>query len=124
FSKNFGLYNERTGALSVKAANKDALQAVLSQLKVCARVNYSNPPAHGGDIVTTILGDAALRAQWVAELDGMRARIQGMRTAFVQGLKKAGAAQDFSFIETQKGMFSFSGLTKDQVETLKRDQDR
>lgn len=121
FSKNFGLYNERTGALSVKAANKDALQAVLSQLKVCARVNYSNPPAHGGDIVTTILGDAALRAQWVAELDGMRARIQGMRTAFVQGLKKAGAAQDFSFIETQKGMFSFSGLTKDQVETLKRE---
>lgn len=121
FSKNFGLYNERTGALSVKAGSKDALQNVLSQLKVCARVNYSNPPAHGGDIVTTILGDAKLNAKWEAELDEMRARIQSMRTAFVQGLSKAGAKQDFSFIEGQKGMFSFSGLTKDQVETLKRD---
>jgi aspartate/tyrosine/aromatic aminotransferase len=121
FSKNFGLYNERTGALTVKAGSKDALQRVLSQLKVCARVNYSNPPAHGGDIVTTILGDANLNAKWEAELTGMRARIQSMRTAFVSGLKKAGAQQDFSFIEGQKGMFSFSGLTKDQVEALKRD---
>lgn len=121
FSKNFGLYNERTGALSVKAGSKDALQNVLSQLKVCARVNYSNPPAHGGDIVTTILSDAKLNAMWEDELTTMRARIQSMRTAFVDGLKKAGAKQDFSFIEGQKGMFSFSGLTKDQVETLKRD---
>lgn len=121
FSKNFGLYNERTGALTAKAATREAMDAVLSQLKICARTNFSNPPAHGGAIVTTILGDYGLRAQWEAELKDMRDRILGMRTAFVQGLKKAGAKQDFSFIEKQNGMFSFSGLNKDQVEALKRD---
>jgi aspartate aminotransferase len=121
YSKNFGLYNERTGALTVKAGSPAVLDAVLSQLKVCARINYSNPPAHGGSIVTTIMKDPALRAKWEAEVNEMRDRIQTMRTAFVQGLAKAGAKQDFSFIEGQKGMFSFSGLTKDQVEALKRD---
>jgi len=121
FSKNFGLYNERTGALTVTAKTKDIQDAVLSQLKVCARINYSNPPAHGGNIVSTILGNADLRAQWVAELQEMRDRIWAMRKAFVAGLKAAGAAQDFSFIERQSGMFSFSGLSKEQVERLKKD---
>lgn len=121
FSKNFGLYNERTGALTVTAKSKDVQDAVLSQLKVCARINYSNPPAHGGNIVSTILGSADLRSQWVSELDEMRDRIWAMRKAFVAGLKKAGAKQDFSFIERQAGMFSFSGLNKDQVERLKKE---
>lgn len=119
FSKNFGLYNERTGSLTLKAKNADNLSKVVSQVKICARTNYSNPPAHGGGIVTTILGDEKLRAKWEAELADMRTRIKTMRSAFVKGLAKAGAKQDFSFIESQNGMFSFSGLNKDQVETLK-----
>lgn len=118
FSKNFGLYNERTGALTIKAKTPDACAAALSQLKICARTTYSNPPAHGGAIVTTILGDASLRKQWEEEVATMRARILGMRKAFVEGLKAAGAKQDFSFIAEQKGMFSFSGLSKDQVGRL------
>ncbi len=121
FSKNFGLYNERTGALTAVSKSKDVANAVMSQLKVCARINYSNPPAHGGAIVTTILNDAQLRKQWTEELSGMRTRIKSMRTAFVAGLKKAGASQDFSFIERQNGMFSFSGLSKEQVERLKKE---
>lgn len=121
FSKNFGLYNERTGALTVQSGSEGTASNVLSQLKVCARTNYSNPPAHGGSIVTTILGNEQLHAQWVAELDGMRSRIKDMRSALVQGLKKAGAKEDFSFIEDQKGMFSFSSLNKDQVEALKKE---
>ncbi|HSC89627.1 MAG TPA: aminotransferase class I/II-fold pyridoxal phosphate-dependent enzyme, partial [Polyangiaceae bacterium] len=119
FSKNFGLYNERTGALTVTTKTAAQGDAVLSQLKVCARVNYSNPPAHGGAIVTTILGDAALRTLWEQELAAMCTRIASMRVAFVEGLKTAGAKRDFSFITQQKGMFSFSGLNKDQVERLK-----
>ncbi len=121
FSKNFGLYNERTGALTVKAATTDACAAALSQLKICARTNYSNPPAHGGNIVATILGDEQLRRQWEAELAGMRARILSMRKAFVDGLREAGAQRDFSFLTQQKGMFSFSGLSKEQVEQLKKE---
>lgn len=121
FSKNFGLYNERTGALTVTAKTADVLDRVVSQIKVCARVNYSNPPAHGGGIITTILGDAQLRSQWEGELTEMRNRIVKMRTAFVDGLASAGAKQDFSFIKTQSGMFSFSGLTKSQVDALKAD---
>ena len=120
FSKNFGLYNERTGALTTLCKDPQTTEAVLSQLKVCARINYSNPPAHGGSIVTTILGDVALRKQWELELTEMRERIVGMRSAFVNGLAAAGAQQDFSFIKEQKGMFSFSGLSKDQVEALKQ----
>lgn len=119
FSKNFGLYNERTGALTLKATTSEACAASLSQLKICARVNYSNPPAHGGAIVAAILTDADLRKQWENEVNDMRARIQSMRDAFVSGLAQAGTEQDFSFISWQKGMFSFSGLSKEQVERLK-----
>jgi aspartate aminotransferase len=119
FSKNFGLYNERTGALTIKAGTADACAAALSQLKICARVNYSNPPAHGGAIVATILTDADLRKQWEGEVTEMRARIQSMRDSFVAGLSAAGSQQDFSFIQKQKGMFSFSGLNRDQVERLR-----
>lgn len=119
FSKNFGLYNERTGALTVQSKSKEVMAAVLSQLKTCARINYSNPPAHGGAIVTTILNDAGLRKLWEQEVADMRDRIVSMRSAFVEGLAAAGAKQDFSFIQQQKGMFSFSGLSKAQVQILK-----
>ncbi len=91
FSKNFGLYNERTGALTVVAQNNEHATAVMSHIKKCIRANYSNPPAHGGQIVTTILGDAQLRAQWVEEVKQMRDRINHMRTLFVDTLKAKGA---------------------------------
>lgn len=119
FSKNFSLYNERTGALTVVTASAANGEAVLSQLKVCARVNYSNPPAHGGSIISTILANDGLTQLWHSELDAMRARIAQMRVEFVAGLAQAGAQRDFSFITRQKGMFSFSGLNRDQVERLK-----
>jgi len=119
FSKNFGLYQDRTGALSVIAMNaRDAAHA-FSHIEISIRVNYSNPPAHGGLIVTTILSDAALRQQWSAELDAMRKRIADVRAMFVGALQKAGIKQDFSFIHRQKGMFSFSGLSDEQVAYLK-----
>jgi aspartate/tyrosine/aromatic aminotransferase len=121
FSKNFGLYNERTGALTVVAEDKAAAQAVLSQIKICIRTNYSNPPAHGGAIVSTILGDAELRARWEVELAEMRSRIRIMREHFAKTLEAKGATADFSFITRQRGMFSFSGLSRDQVERLKSD---
>jgi aromatic-amino-acid transaminase len=121
FSKNFGLYNERVGALTVVATAQPAARAALSHLQQVARVNYSNPASHGGAIVTTILGDAALRKEWEGEVAAIRDRIQEMRRLFVETLKSAGVARDFSFIARQNGMFSFSGLTKDQVEALKRD---
>jgi len=119
FSKNFGLYKERVGALTVVAKEADGLARVQSQVKAVIRANYSNPPAHGGLIVSTIMGDAALRAQWELEVAQMRNRINGMRTDFVARLQALGVARDFSFITRQLGMFSFSGLTKAQVERLK-----
>jgi aspartate/tyrosine/aromatic aminotransferase len=119
FSKNFGLYNERTGALTVVAADANAAARAQSQVKKLVRSNYSNPPAHGGAIVTEVLNDPALRAEWESEVAAMRDRINGMRHAFVDTLKAKGVEQDFSFLITQRGMFSFSGLTKDQVTTLK-----
>lgn len=119
FSKNFGLYNERVGALTAVAADQKQAQAVLSQIKATIRANYSNPPTHGGSIVSTILADTELRRQWVQEVAQMRDRINGMRTLFVQKLKENGATRDFSFIERQSGMFSFSGLSKDQVQKLR-----
>jgi aspartate/tyrosine/aromatic aminotransferase len=119
FSKNFGLYNERVGALSLVSATPGAAQASLSHIKTCIRANYSNPPAHGAMIVTTVLGSPELSAQWAAELDGMRARIHEMRHCFVAGLVAAGVPRDFSFIERQHGMFSFTGLSKEQVRRLR-----
>ncbi|MBE2213418.1 MAG: aspartate/tyrosine/aromatic aminotransferase [Opitutaceae bacterium] len=121
FSKNFGLYRERVGALTAVSKDAETAAKVQSQVKAVIRANYSNPPSHGGSIVATILGDAALRAQWEKELAAMRDRINGMRQLFVATLKAKGVARDFGFIERQLGMFSFSGLTKDQVQKL-RDQ--
>lgn len=121
FSKNFGLYNERVGALSLVAKSPEAAQAAFSQIKVCIRSNYSNPPCHGAAIVSTILADEALCKQWGQELAGMRDRINLMRKKFVATLAAKGIDRDFSFIERQRGMFSFSGLKPDQVERLKKE---
>jgi aspartate/tyrosine/aromatic aminotransferase len=119
FSKNFGLYNERVGALTLLAASTAAAETALSQLKVTIRTNYSNPPYHGGAVVSTVLGDPELARLWHGEVDAMRARISNMRTLFVQTLKDKGVKQDFSFIARQKGMFSFAGITPEQVDRLK-----
>ncbi|MCU8020116.1 MULTISPECIES: amino acid aminotransferase [unclassified Shewanella] len=119
FSKNFGLYNERIGAVTVVAEDADAAVRAFSQVKRTIRANYSNPPAHGALIVSTILNDAALKAMWVQEVKEMRERIAEMRTLFVDSLKAEGVTQDFSFISRQNGMFSFSGLNKAQVARLK-----
>lgn len=119
FSKNFGLYRERVGVLSLLAQNADDAARVMGQAKALIRTNFSNPPAHGGAIVSTILLSDELRARWIVELDEMRARIAGMRFALVDGLRAAGATQDFSFLLEQKGMFSFSGLTPEQVKILR-----
>jgi aspartate aminotransferase len=119
FSKNFGLYNERVGSLTVVGGSAAATGTVQSQVKACIRRNYSNPPAHGGAVVTTILQDDALSAQWRAELAEMRDRISGMRSLFVNTLAEKGADRDFSFITRQRGMFSYSGLTKDHVAKLR-----
>lgn len=119
FSKNFGLYQDRAGALSLFARDAKQADACFSHVEITVRVNYSNPAAHGGLIVTTILGDPALKAQWRGELDVMRNRIAGVRAELVRALQQSGIAQDFSFIRRQKGMFSFSGLTDAQVQFLR-----
>ena len=119
FSKSFSLYGERVGALSVLCQNKDEADRVLSQLKIVIRTNYSNPPTHGGALVATVLGTPELRQQWEKELAGMRSRIKQMRQKLVDGLKAAGVQQDMSFITRQIGMFSYSGLSKDQMVRLR-----
>ncbi len=119
FSKSFSLYGERVGALSVVCTDKAEADRVLSQLKIVIRTNYSNPPTHGGAVVDTVLGNPELRALWEQELGEMRVRIKDMRQKLVDGLKAAGVQQDFSFITQQIGMFSYSGLTKDQMVRLR-----
>ena len=119
FSKSFSLYGERVGALSVLCDNKEEAARVLSQLKIVIRTNYSNPPTHGGAVVAAVLGNPELRALWEQELGGMRVRIKEMRQKLVDGLKAAGVERDMSFITTQIGMFSYSGLTKDQMVRLR-----
>ena len=121
FSKNFGLYNERVGAFTLIAKTEEAATNAFSQIKVIIRANYSNPPAHGALVVTTVLNDPKLKAQWIDEVAMMRNRIKEMRELFVAKLAEKGAQQDFSFINQQNGMFSFSGLSKEQVELLKKD---
>lgn len=119
YSKNFGLYNERVGALTLVAPDANQAEAALSHIKRVARANYSNPPAHGAAIVSTVLNDPALRAQWEQEVADMRERINSMRHLFVETLHEKGVKRDFSFIARQRGMFSFSGLNADQVKALR-----
>ncbi len=118
FSKNFGLYNERTGALTIVSPNAYESVVALSHLKTTIRVCYSNPPAHGGLVVATILSDPGLKEQWLGELNAMRERIVAMRHALVDGLAKRGVTEDFSFIKEQRGMFSFIGITDEVVAWL------
>jgi aromatic-amino-acid transaminase len=119
FSKSFSLYGERVGALSVVCASRDEAARVLSQLKIAIRTNYSNPPIHGGAVVAAVLTNPEWRALWEKELGEMRERIKAMRQALVDGLKAAGVKQDMSFITQQIGMFSYSGLNKDQMIRLR-----
>mgnify|MGYP006277853933 FL=1 len=121
FSKSFSLYGERVGALSVLCTSKEEADRVLSQLKIMVRTNYSNPPIHGGAVVAAVLNNPELRALWEQELAEMRVRIKLMRTQLVDGLKAAGVKQDMSFITQQVGMFSYSGLTKDQMVRLRNE---
>ena len=121
FSKSFSLYGERVGALSVLCTDKAEADRVLSQLKIAIRTNYSNPPTHGGTVVAAVLNSPELRKQWEDELSEMRVRIKAMRSAFVEKLKAAGVKQDMSFITTQIGMFSYSGLSKDQMVRLRNE---
>jgi aromatic-amino-acid transaminase len=121
FSKSFSLYGERVGALSVLCESKEEADRVLSQLKLVIRTNYSNPQIHGGMVVATVLNTPALRTQWEQELGEMRVRIKAMRQKLVDGLKAAGVKEDMSFITTQIGMFSYSGLSKDQMVRLRNE---
>ena len=119
FSKSFSLYGERVGALSVLCGSKEEADKVLSQMKLVIRINYSNPATHGGTVVAMVLNTPELRAQWEDELAEMRVRIKAMRQKLVDGLKAAGVTQDMSFITNQIGMFSYSGLSKDQMVRLR-----
>jgi len=121
FSKSFSLYGERVGGLTMVLPTQDEAQRVLSQLKRVVRANYSNPPTHGGAIVASVLANPDWRAQWEQELSSMRTRISQMREEVVARLKAAGARQDFSFVARQRGMFSYSGLTTEQVSRLREE---
>ena len=121
FSKSFSLYGERVGGLSVLCADKEEAARVLSQLKIVIRTNYSNPPIHGGAVVAAVLNNPELRALWEKELGEMRVRIKATRQMLVDGLKAAGVKQDMSFITSQIGMFSYSGLSKDQMVRLRNE---
>jgi aspartate aminotransferase/aromatic-amino-acid transaminase len=117
-SKNFGLYRERVGSLSVIAGNEPEASAAVSHVNNIVRGMYSMPPSHGGAIVAEILGDDALQQEWRAELDGMRERINGLRRLLNEKLRERNVARDFSFIERERGMFSFLGLSEAQVARL------
>jgi aromatic-amino-acid transaminase len=121
FSKNLGLYSERVGALTLVAQAPDQAAAALSQLETVARTNYSNPPRHGGSIVTTVLGDGALRARWLEELAGMRDRIHGLRHALVGELARLGTSHDFSYVARHRGLFSYLRIAPEHVVRLRDD---
>ncbi|MFJ5256028.1 amino acid aminotransferase [Pseudomonas koreensis] len=121
FSKSFSLYGERVGALSIVSESKEESARVLSQVKRVIRTNYSNPPTHGASIVAAVLNSPELRAQWEAELAEMRLRIRGMREQMVDLLAEKAPQRDFSFVGRQRGMFSYSGLTTEQVHRLRNE---
>ncbi len=120
-SKNFGLYRERTGAITVTCTNDESAAAATTLLAAAARANYSMPPDHGAAIVQTVMSTPELHQDWESELAEMRDRINGLRSLFVSRLADAGVAGDFSFIEREKGMFSFLGVTKEQIQSLIND---
>jgi len=122
FSKNLALYNERTGALTLVGSTADEAAVAMSHVKKTIRVNYSNPPAHGGLAASAVLDDAALYDQWIGEVAEMRERIKAMRAALVDGLAARGVEQDFSYIKEQRGMFSLSGLSGEVVAWLRENK--
>ena len=119
FSKSFSLYGERVGALSIVATSAEEAARVMSQVKRVVRTNYSNPPTHGGKVVATVLSHPELRQLWEDELAAMRVRIREMRGTMVEKLKAKAPGHDFEFVRQQVGMFSYSGLTKEQVGKLR-----
>ena len=121
FSKSFSLYGERVGALSVVTGSPEEAKRVLSQVKRIVRTNYSNPPTHGCQIVATVLGNPQLRNLWDRELGEMRERIKIMRKRLVDSIHSRASNADFSFVLKQRGMFSYSGLTKAQVQRLREE---
>ena len=118
FSKSFSLYGERVGALSIVSGSQEEAGRVLSQVKRVIRTNYSNPPTHGASVVASVLNSPELRALWEQELAEMRERIRSMRIAMVEQLSTQTNKRDFSFVARQRGMFSYSGLTAEQVQRL------
>ena len=121
FSKSFSLYGERVGALSIVAADRDEAARVLSQVKRVVRANYSNPPTYGGQIVATVLNDPELHSLWDSELGAMRDRIRTLRRSFVDKLHERDPKADFEFVIAQRGMFSYSGFSKDAVHRLRHE---
>ena len=121
FSKSVSLYGERVGAFSLVAASEEEAKRALSQLKRVVRTNYSNPPSHGGQIVANVLNTPELRALWEKELGGMRERIKAMRAALADNIQRRVPGADFSFVLKQRGLFSYSGLTREQVLRLRSD---
>ena len=121
FSKSFNLYRERVGALTVVSVSEEEAKRLRSQIKRVIRTNYSSPASHGAQLVATVLTDDGLRARWEGELTEMRQRISRMRNLFVRRLREKGVEQDFSFIERQRGMFSFSGLSREAVDRLRNE---
>ena len=121
-SKNFGLYRDRVGSMSFVAADGNIAKAVDSQALFVVRTMYSLPPDHGAAVVSKILGDAELRAEWLEELDGMRGRLKGMRSLLVEELRKVAPDRDFSHIERTTGMFCYLGVTAPQVARLKKER--
>lgn len=119
FSKSFSLYGERVGALTIVTGDQEETGRVLSQVKRVIRTNYSNPPTHGASVVAAVLNSPELRVMWETELGEMRDRIRTMRLAMVEQLAALNAKRDFSFVAEQRGMFSYSGLTTEQVERLR-----
>jgi aromatic-amino-acid transaminase len=119
FSKSFSLYGERVGALTVVTTHRDETTRVISQVKRVIRAAYSSPPTHGASVVASVLSTPDLRAMWESELAGMRDRIRAMRSGLVERLKARGVTRDFSFVVRQRGMFSYSGLSSDQVDQLR-----
>jgi len=120
-SKNFGLYRERTGAMTLICETDTQTATATTLIAASARAMYSMPPDHGAEVVQLILNNPALRSEWDAELTGMRDRINGLRAKLVEQTRKAGIDRDFGFIQNEKGMFSFLGVNVEQVQTLVRD---
>jgi len=121
FSKSFSLYGERVGALTIVTGDQEETGRVLSQVKRVIRTNYSNPPTHGASVVAAVLNSPELRVMWETELGEMRDRIRTMRLAMVEQLAALNAKRDFGFVAEQRGMFSYSGLTTEQVERLRNE---